>query len=500
MHTSDFEQEFLSALNSPSVLDRMIKYREEKHIPFHMPGHKRYTQLPYLKTLVADLDFSEIEGMDDLHQPKEMFKNTMTLAKKLWESKNSYLSIAGSTAMILSGIRSLTEYGDSVLVARNCHRSVYHAIELCGLRPVYVLPEFIEEYGITSQVHLEDIQRAFEQAKHQGQSPSLLVLTCPNYEGIFSDLKSIVAYAHQVGMKVLIDEAHGAHVDLYQETMLFSEDKAEAPCSALKAGADFVVQSLHKTLPSHTSTAICHLQGETVDESKLRHQLKIFQTSSPNYLLMASIDSCIRYLHTEEAKKKFHDWKKLCLSTRKKLSALKQLKLFGQKKEDFKKIFAYDFSKFVISTRGTNFSGLDLGQALRGYGIEVEMMNKDYVICMSGMLNTKAHHEKLIKALFEIDAKLSTQTPDERLAFRLEEQVLSPTEAYASPSEWVSFEQAEGRIAAEFIWAYPPGIPLIVPGEKINSAFIEQIEKMQKVGLNLQPQELEKRMIKVLAN
>lgn len=490
------EQEILLALKRPSVLERMALYRKEKHIPFHMPGHKRSTQLSYLKHLVADLDFSEIDGMDDLHQPKEMLKDTMLLAKNLWNSQNSYLSIAGSTALILSGIRALTQENDSVLLARNCHRSVYHAIELCHLKPIYVLPDFIEEYGITGEIRLEAIKFAYEKAIKEGHQISLLILTCPNYEGIFSNLKEIISFAHQMGLKVLIDEAHGAHVDLFNEGMLSLHQNTTY--SALRAGADFVVQSLHKTLPSHTSTAICHIQGKSLDESKLRHQLKIFQTSSPNYLLMASMDACIRYLYSEKAQKRFKTWKKLCLSTRKKLQGLKHLKLFGQNERDFQKVFAYDFSKFVLSTRGTSWTGIDLGQALRKYGIEVEMMNQDYVICMTGMLNTKKHYEKLIHALLEIDQQLSFKKADGRLAFRIEEQIFTPAQAYQFKSEWIDFSKAQDRIAAEFIWAYPPGIPLIVPGEKITASFIFQIQKMQKLGINLQPQELEQEKIKVI--
>lgn len=488
------------ALAAQSVLERMLQYKKEKHVAFHMPGHKRNTKLSYLKELKADIDMSEIEGMDDLHQPKEMLKNTMVLAQHLWQSHQSYLSIAGSTAMILAGIRTLTQSHDRVLIARNCHRSVYHAIELCQLKPYYVLPNYHQAYGMTGEISLEELKKSYEKACDAEEKPSLLILTCPNYEGVFSDLKNIVAFAHQVGMKVLVDEAHGAHVDLFGISMLQAEEKSASHFSALKAGADFVVQSLHKTLPAHTSTALCHIKKDSVDESKLRHQLKIFQTSSPNYLMMASLDGCLRYLYTEEAQQDFLLWKENCKKTRQALKALKHLQVFGQKEEDFENIFAYDFAKFVVSTKNTNLSGLTLGQRLRSYGIEVEMMNKDYVLCMSSCLNQAEEYEKLVSALLEIDQTLQKIEDTTHLAFQIEEQCMLPSLAYEKESHFIPFEEAENKIAGEFIWAYPPGIPLIVPGEKITKNFLERLETMQSLGLNLQPQELEAKKIKVLVS
>ena len=260
--------------------ERLRTYGAGNAYPFHMPGHKRQKQqgslFPY------DLDITEIDGFDNLHHAEGILEEAMERAAKLWGSRKSFFLVNGSSSGLLAGIRAVTKRGDKVLMARGCHRAVYHAVELCGLHPVYMQAEWVEEMQISGSIQPETVE------KHLQEHPDckLVILTSPTYEGVVSDITEIAKVAHRYGAYLLVDEAHGAHLG-------FSKG---FPDTSVHLGADVVVQSLHKTLPCPTQTAILHVCTEQVDVTEVGRQLSVFQTSSPSYVFMAEIDGCVSLL------------------------------------------------------------------------------------------------------------------------------------------------------------------------------------------------------------
>lgn len=459
-----------------TLLEHLQNYSNKKVTPLHMPGHKRNTGLAeYLDVFGAEYDFTEIHSMDDLHDPQGIIKACQQNAEALWSSSHSHFLVNGSTGGILAGIRACTKANDKVLVARNCHKSVYNAIELCNLIPKYILPDMLEKLPAYSSVKPEAIYSALKESFDNGEKISLVILTSPTYEGVISDIKSITKIAHSFAVPVLVDEAHGSHLDISQP---FTN-------GAVKAGADIVVQSLHKTLPSLTQTGIIHLNSNIIKPEQLQRQLSIFQTSSPSYLLMSSIDSCIRFI--QENKSLFNSWHENLIYFQSKVSALKNLSILSYTMPD--NYYAFDKSKIVISTAGTAINGSQLMDILRTkYNIELEMCSADYVIAMTSIADSKENLEILANALIEIDKSICKAERDTYFTAisRLPQTSKTILEALCSKAEEIEISLSTGKVSAEYVWVYPPGIPIIAPGEKITEDTIKVIQTATSCNLNLQ--------------
>ena len=315
---------------------KLEDYNNQDYCPMHMPGHKRNTQL-LGKKLPYNIDITEIDGFDDLHHSEGILKNIQDKAQKLYNSKKSFMLVNGSTCGILAGIRSVVKQKDTILVARNCHKSVYHAIEINELNPIYINPE-IDEYGIAKGIEAKDIEKNLKENKEI----SLIVLTSPTYEGVISNLKEISKVAHKYNVPLLIDEAHGAHLKFMKN----GENKEEA----LNACADIVIQSLHKTLPALTQCALLHVQGDLVDYKNVSRELSIFETSSPSYILMSSIEECLDIVQNEGISL-FSEYEKNIKDFYDKSKNLKKLKILGNVKNNSE---FYDYGKIVILTNKTN--------------------------------------------------------------------------------------------------------------------------------------------------
>lgn len=436
-----------------SIKQLLELYAKQQMIPMHMPGHKRNPQIaPYLNNLSEQLDITEIDGFDNLHAPCGILSEAMEQATKVWQSDRSFFLVNGSTCGILAGIRALTRRGDKVLAARNCHKSVFHAIELCGLNPVFAMPPLLHETSIFGSILPEQIEKTL----NQEPDVRLVIVTSPTYEGVISNLKQICEIAHKKGIPILVDEAHGAHLDLHPAF----------PGGAVKAGADITVQSLHKTLPSLTQTAILHVKGNRVDSKRLEHQLSVFETSSPSYLLMASIDGCIQKL----SQNNFQLWADCLASFTAETAALQHLKIIGQTPE----MFLHDPGKIIISTQQTNMTGMELTKELQKRHIQPEMTAPSYVLAMTGLGDTSKSIRALSSALLEIDRKCTASPAFHRSLLPSCPNILFPPEqALEQEFEFIPLHQAEGRIAAEYVWAYPPGIPLLLPGEQIHLPLAE---------------------------
>ena len=264
------------------LFERLEAYAARGVLAMHMPGHKRNAgAAKYLAGLGARYDITEIDGFDNLHAPEDILRDAMARAAALWGSERAYFLVNGATGGILAGVRALTRRGDRVIVARNSHQAVYHALELMELDAAYVLPEFDTATGLPGPVKPESVERVL--SAHP--DARLVIVTSPTYDGAVSDIASIARAAHARGVPLLVDEAHGAHLGFHRYF----------PGGAVRAGADIVIQSVHKTLPSLTQTAIAHAGG-LANPDRFQAALDIFQTTSPSYLLLASIDGCVRLI------------------------------------------------------------------------------------------------------------------------------------------------------------------------------------------------------------
>lgn len=456
-----------------SLLTRLAAYSEEAVYPMHMPGHKRNRQaldprLPWA------LDITEIDGFDDLHAADGFLKDGMARAAALYGSERAFYLVNGSSGGLLAGIRACTRHGDTVLIARNSHRAVYHALELNGLRPVYLQPVMDVESGLPGSITPGQVEMAA--SAHPGAT--LCVLPSPTYDGVVSDVRGIADVLHAKGIPLFVDEAHGAHLGLSDRF----------PASAVSRGADLVVQSLHKTLSGLTQTALLHVQGRRIDADELARQLMIFETSSPSYVLMASIDECVRTMEAEKDQ--------LMAAYAARLSAfdeaiagLRRLRVVchgGDAIEAHPAFWGFDPGKLALLTRGAALTGRGLYDRLLGeYGIQLEMAAVDSALAMTSPYDTDEGFERLARALGTID-KESAPRGGRTAAFAmpaLPEQILPIDEAVLRARRAVTPEQAIGQISAAYLWAYPPGIPLLTPGERIDADMIHAIEQMKRAGI-----------------
>ena len=448
-----------------TLLEQLQALSQSDMLPMHMPGHKRNPHLaPYLDTLGAALDITEIPHFSNLHDPVGALAERMTAAARLWGSKRAWWLIGGSTAGLLAAIDAATARGDRVLIARNCHKSVYNACMLCGLETAYLQPMLYPNHSFADAVTAEQVEAALR----EHPDTRLVVLTSPTYEGLCSDIAAIAEIVHNHRAILLVDEAHGAHLGLHESF----------PASAITQGADMVVQSLHKTLPSLTQTAMLHLCSDRVDAHELGFRLSVYQTSSPSYLLMASIDSCVALL-TEEKDTLLPQWRRAidkfhaALSTEHLTVPLADCPYA-------------DPSKLLISTRDTTLTGPQLADILRSeYGIEPEMSTADTVLCMTGLGDRESGLLCLAKALNEIERSLTPSVGEAFPFAPMPQQALPMHTAAKLPTEFVPTELAEGRISGDFLWAYPPGIPLTVPGEVIDAPLIAYLRSAGDKGVDI---------------
>ncbi|MDP4118461.1 MAG: aminotransferase class I/II-fold pyridoxal phosphate-dependent enzyme [Bacillota bacterium] len=451
-----------------SLIETLEKMNKSK-IPMHMPGHKRNTLLaPYLKSLCAQCDITEISGADNLHDASGILLDSMKKASNLWHSDHSFYLINGSTCGILASIYACISSGDRVICARNCHKSVYNALELAQAKTVFIMPEADPITGGYGCINPKDIEKAIANFP----DTKLIIITSPTYEGIVSDIKKVCYTAHEFQIPVMVDEAHGAHLGFGYGF----------PDGAVKSNADIVVQSLHKTLPSLTQTALLHINGNLVSAKSIAQSLAIFETSSPSYLLMASIDGCINLLCAQKDEL-FINWRKGIDLFIQKTKNLKKLKVLSNQEKQF---FDFDTSKLVICTWQTKLTGNDLMEMLRQYGFECEMASLKYVIAMTGMGDTQEKLSLFADALLSIDEKCDVaRATGFNIYPKLPEQMVLAYTAKRKASEAISISLSAGRICGEYVWAYPPGIPLVIPGEKITDEIIDTFKVYKKSGITL---------------
>jgi len=393
-----------------------------------------------------------------------MIRQETERMKERYGTEETYLLVNGSTCGILAAISACCRRGDEIVVARNCHRSVYHAMELLELKPVYIYPAVDEATGICLGITAGQVQDML--ADH---NPSCVVITSPTYEGVVSEIRQIAETAHKRQIPLVVDEAHGAHF-AWSDRM---------PETAMQQGADLVVESLHKTLPALTQTGLLHRVTDRVPAEKVEHYLAIYETSSPSYVLMASISQCMQWL-CDNGKERFSLYWELLAKFRKQAERWKHLSLW--------EIPEKEPSKLIITTRFASVTGTVLAKKLREeYGIEIEMETPEYLIAMTSVADTAEGFQRLAWALTEIDAQISGGEKEKRCPVSHNPAVLRRGiyEAMAQDQEQLPLTEAQGRIAAEYAMIYPPGIPFLVAGEEVTEAVISYIKEAGQQGLTL---------------
>lgn len=371
------------------LYDKLKEYAAGGVYPMHMPGHKRNMELLPLG-LPYDIDITEIHGFDDLHDAHGILREISELASGLYGSDRAFLLVNGSTVGILAAIGAHTERGDRILATSNCHRSVRNAAALFGLDPVYLTPETDETSGIACSISPEAVDLALKKMP----DIKLVVVTSPTYEGVISDIGSIADIVHGRNIPLFVDSAHGAHLG-------FSPG---FPGSAVRAGADIVVMSLHKTLPALTQCSLLHICGAWANAGETARLLSVLQTSSPSYVLLASIDRCLRLLEAD-GDKLFYGYERNLSRFSNDIMTLKNLSVLCHGSPltcpDF---FAFDPGKLVIVTKNTALSGFMLADILRTeYKIELELANNDFALAMTGICDSTEGFTRLAEALTAID-------------------------------------------------------------------------------------------------
>ena len=374
------------------LLKKLKNYSEGKTYPMHMPGHKRNSDL-LTTDLPHNIDLTEIDGFDDLHNPQGILLETAELAAELYNSREAFLLVNGATVGVLAAIGAHTNRGDKILAFDNCHVSTPNAAELFGLDIVY-LPTDIDK---TSDIPCSITPQAVENILRQQSDIKLIILTSPTYEGVVSDVCSISKIAHKYGALLIVDAAHGAHFGFF----------AEFPENPTTLGADVVIVSLHKTLPALTQCSLLHICGNRADAEKTKHLLSVLQTTSPSYVLMASIDYCINLLKTDKDAL-FLKYTQELESFGKSIKGIKKLRVLCHGKDTMHPgFFDFDIGKIVIVTKDAGLSGAEMASILRSeYKIEIERVCDNYVIAMTSICDTSEGFNRLADAICEIDAGL----------------------------------------------------------------------------------------------
>ena len=452
-----------------SLLQKQLEALAAARTPLHMPGHKRRVW-PAAGLGCAAWDMTEIDGADDLHDADGILADAMRRTAALYGSRRCWYLVGGSTVGLLAGVRALAPFGSEILVARNCHKAVYHALELGQLRAHYLLPPVDPAFGVYGSVQPADVQAALEQHKNI----RCVVITSPTYEGVVSDIASIAKICHARGVPLLVDEAHGAHYLPFAEPLGWQG-------GAVAAGADVVVQSAHKTLPSLTQTAFLQVNGTLADDAEIERQLDVFETSSPSYPLLVSLDGCTAWL-AQQGRAAFAAWRK-------------QLSYFDDAVRNFRHtpilchgadtlqnhpdFYAFDAGKILlrIGSRGAAF--------LRQNGFEPEMVRGDDVLAMTSPCDAADTLPRLAQVLQKWD-DTAQKLPSPALTLPRPGRAALPIgQAVLQGSRTLPMREAAGKISAEYIWAYPPGVPLLAPGEEITPQFLTAARNLQGAGTRL---------------
>lgn len=449
------------------IKDYYKKQNSKKNILFTTPSHAQGSFIPpvareMLGEKFFGCDFSEIEGFDNLRNPEGILKELQEKLSKIYHSKQTFMLTNGSTSGIIALMLSVIHQGEKVLIARNCHISVYNGLVLTGAKPVWFVPEFDEKWGIYKGVTAEEIDKALTQNK----DIKALIITSPTYEGTFSDIAGISKICKNYGIILIVDEAHGA--------LLNFANLGAKP--AILDGADASVQSLHKTAGAPNPCALIHLsENSKIKANDVQKALNLINTTSPSYPLMLAIESCVDFLASNGGKSEIE-------------SLLKNIESLKKSAHDNISFYEKGNDKTKLLVRIENVSGYDACEVLnKKYFIEEEFSNDRAMLFVTGLGTTKEALDRLAKALNTIKENSDSSHAKIKFEYTVPEQKMTPREAsFSKDTVTLPSKSAAGRISAEVVTAYPPGIPLILPGETITEDILKKANVLaQKTKFNV---------------
>lgn len=473
----------------------LLKHASGQPIPFHIPGHKQGRGAdPQFREFVGDntlsIDLINIAPLDDLHQPTGVILEAERLAANAFDADYTLFSVQGTTGAIMTMIMSCCSPGDKIILPRNAHKSIMSAVIFAGAVPVWLTPRYDDNLGIEHSATLGTIREAIE----QNLDAKAVLLINPTYYGTTMDLLTAVDMIHSYGMPVLVDEAHG--------TMLQFHEKL--PISAMQAGADMAATSVHKLGGSMTQSSILNVKGDRVNIRRVRTIMSMLTTTSTSYLLLASLDTARRQLAIH-GHAMIEESIRIAQLLRRRINDIPGLYCFGEEICGQEGVFSYDPTKLCIHIAGLDINGFEAEKWLRDYhGIEVELSDLSNILCLITIGDTEGATENLLSALKDMADKhpLSEGTkPHVSVPVKpADSQIMvQPREAFYSESEPVPLVTSNGRVSAEFLYVYPPGIPVLIPGQYISTEILAYIIRHIKSGLPVKgPEDSTLQSIKVI--
>lgn len=462
------------------IVDKLKEYCQNHHIPFYTPGHKRGSGInPLLQDLLRKnlflSDLTELPELDNLFKPEGVIKLALDLASQTFGSDKTWFLINGSTSGIIAAILATCHPGDKIILPRNIHKSVISGLILSGAIPIFIKPVYDQDWQIFYSITPESLKETLN--IHSDAKAVMIVY--PTYEGICGNIQEIVKITHEYHIPLLVDEAHGAHFHFHPQL----------PISALKAGADLSVQSSHKTLSSLTQTSMLHLQGNLINPEILNKSLEMVLSSSPNYILLASLDAARQQMATEG---EFLMSKTLELAkvARNKISQITGLRVLElNKKPGFENL---DQTRLTIKVSGLGLNGYLADDILtEKFGIISELASRENITFIISLGNTQTDIEKLVTGLTKLaenygNGQTQKMTPSVTFPDDCDHSMrLSPREAFFAATKMIPLTAANQCISAEMICPYPPGIPVLIPGERITEKIIDSLQQAIALGCTI---------------
>ena len=469
------EDEILTQRNAP-IYEALQRVKKLRLVPFDVPGHKRGRGNPELTELFGEkcvtMDVNSMKPLDNLCQPVSVIKDAEILAAEAFKAAHAFLMVGGTTSAVESMVLSSVKHGDKIILPRNVHRSVMCAIVLAGAIPIYVDPKCDKKLGIPLGMSLSDVKRTID----ENPDAKAILVNNPTYYGICSDIKSIVEIAHAHGMLCLADEAHGTH--------FYFDDNL--PMAAMHAGADMAAVSMHKSGGSLTQSSIL-LTGPNVNAGYVRQIINLTQTTSGSYLLLASLDIARRNLSLR-GKEIFERVVKMANYAREEINSIGGYYAFSKELINGDSVFDFDTTKLSIYTLDTGLAGIEVYDRLRDdYDIQIEFGDLCNILAYLSIGDRYQELERLVSALSDI---YHTAKSEKRELEPIEEYIppivaLTPNEAFYAEKESIPLEDSVGRICSEFVMCYPPGIPILAPGEMVTREILDYIVYAMEKGCSM---------------
>lgn len=464
----------LSQNNAP-IYEALEKFKKMRVVPFDVPGHKRGRGTPELLDFLGEkcvgTDVNSMKPLDNLCHPISVIKDAEELAAAAFGAAHAFLMVGGTTSAVQSMVLSVAKRGDKIILPRNVHRSVMGAMVLCGAIPVYVNPDCDNRLGIPLGMSVDAVKKAIK----ENPDAKAVFVNNPTYYGICSDLKSITKLAHEHGMLCLADEAHGTH--------FYFSDKL--PISAMEAGADMAAVSMHKSGGSLTQSSLL-LTGPNISEGYVRQIINLTQTTSGSYLLLSSLDIARRNLALR-GKESFDKVINLVEYARKEINSIGGYYAYSKELINGDSIYDFDITKLSVNTLDIGLAGIEVYDLLRDeYDIQIEFGDLGNILAYVSIGDRIRDIERLVSALSEIRRRFQKSKTGLMDQEYIEPQVVvSPQDAFYSPKESLPIKDTKGKVCSEFVMCYPPGIPILAPGERITSDILNYIEYAKLKGCSM---------------